>query len=93
MRYSTKLKEEINFCNSEDFILGDYLYMAIAINSTGTYKMPISTAYKIDYAIKKAFENIKHINPNFTIAYINKVFVGDVEHIDRFYAGKDFELL
>lgn len=87
----SRLKREIDFCNKDDFPVGRYLYMAMLKINDNPHV--IAVAYKIDYAIKKAEEFLQDLNSEYDLNfkdnyYINKVLVGELDNMDRFYLNE-----
>ena len=83
MNYSTAIQQELNFINSSDFRLGEYIYMGMGKLDGRT--VCIAVAYKIDYCIKKAMQFVA-ADPHINFTHINKVKVGELEACDRFSA-------
>ena len=73
--------DEVQFTRSEDFQLGEFIYMGMGKVKEQT--VCLSVAYKIDYCIKKAlqFEEVDH---NVTFTHINKVKIGELERCRKF---------
>ena len=91
----SRLKKEIDFCNKDDFPVGRYLYMAM-LKINGNPHV-IAVAYKINYAIKKADSFLQDLNEAHSVEhdlniddsyYINKVLVGELDNMDRFYLNE-----
>lgn len=76
-----KLDKELEFCNNENFKIGEYIYMGMAKINEKT--VCISVGYKIDYAIKKAQEFAQLIN-KINFYKVNKVKVGELQPVDSF---------
>ena len=72
---------ELQLKNREDFKLGEYLYMGMAL--CNGHRVVISVAYKIDYCIKKAIQFLE-ADSNIVFTHINKVKVGETTHCDQF---------
>lgn len=81
MTKNKKLSNELEFCNSNNFKIGEYLYMGMAKVKGKT--VCISVGYKIDYAIKKAQEFIQLLE-KIDFYKINKVKVGELKPMDSF---------
>lgn len=78
--YSEEIQEEIDWLQSENFKLAEYIYMAMA--KVNGHTVCIAVAYKINYCIKKALqfcENDAQIN----FTHINKVKVGELERCKK----------
>jgi len=78
-------KDEMDEINSQDFVLGEYLYMGMAKCSNAT--VVISIGYKIDYCYKKAME-FQALNENIVFYKINKVKVGELKKCKEFLIDK-----
>lgn len=76
-----EIKQEMKFNKTDDFLLGDYLYMGMGL--IGSHRVCISVAYKINYCIKKALQ-FTEADSNVKFTHINKVKVGDLEACKRF---------
>jgi hypothetical protein len=77
----TKYIQELEYIDSEEFILGEYIYMGMG--KVADKNVCISVGYKIDYAFKKAAEFVKLAN-NVKFESINKVKVGELEKCEKF---------
>jgi len=77
----TKYNKELQYIDSEEFILGEYIYMGMG--KVSDKSVCISVGYKIDYAFKKATEFIKLVD-NVKFESINKVKVGELEKCEKF---------
>ncbi len=72
---------EVQYIKSENFHLGEYLYMGMGI--TNEHRVCLAVAYKIDYCIKKA-RQFEEANGNVTFTHINKVKVGELIRHKKF---------
>ena len=76
-----KIIKEIELSKSENFHLGEYIYMGMGL--VNEHRVCISVAYKIDYCIKKARE-FEIADPNVAFTHINKVKIGELERCRKF---------
>ena len=76
-----KLEKEIVWVNSDEFVLGEFIYMAMAL--VKGKRVCIAVAYKIDYCIKKARE-FEKLDSNVIFTHVNKVRVGELMECDKF---------
>ncbi len=81
MTEQTKYLQELEHINSEEFILGEYIYMGMG--KIEGKSVCISIGYKIDYAHKKAIEFTDMVS-NVEYDSINKVRVGELERCEKF---------
>ena len=72
--------DELDFINSPDFKLGEYIYMGMAKDFTDTTRC-ISVGYKIDYCYRHAKEFAELFPDKLKFTHINKVKVGDLSPI------------
>ncbi len=78
---NSEIIDEVQFTKSENFHLGEFIYMAMARVKEQT--VCISVAYKIDYCIKKALQ-FEEADKNVRFTHINKVKVGELERCKKF---------
>ncbi|WP_124640055.1 MULTISPECIES: hypothetical protein [Amniculibacterium] len=83
------IKSEIDYIQSENFKLGQYIYMAMA--KVGEHRVCIAVGYKIDYCIKKALQ-FSEKDHQLTFTHINKVKVGELERTKKFEWVENKEL-
>lgn len=77
-----RILEELEYIyNNDEFRAAQFLYMAMG--NVWDHRVCIWVAYKIDYAIKKALQFIKH-DENVSFTHINKVRVGEKEVTEKF---------
>lgn len=76
-----EIQEEREYNTSEDFQLGEYIYMGMGL--VGEHRVCIAVAYKIGYCIKKSLQFIL-VAPNVKFTHINKVRIGDTEACKKF---------
>lgn len=81
MNFSTEIQDELVWINSSEFKLGEYIYMGMGKLRGRT--VCISTAYKIDYCMKKALQFIEE-DSNVMFDHINKIRIGQLEPCQRF---------
>lgn len=81
MTFTTEIRDELALINSSEFKLGEYIYMGMGKLKGRT--VCISTAYKIDYCIKKALQFTGE-DANVVFDHINKVRTGQLEPCRRF---------
>lgn len=79
---NSKILEEVKKNAGPDFSLGQYLYMGMAM--VNGHRACISVAYKIEYCIKKA-RQFEAVDPNIKFTHINKVRVGEMNAMDKFF--------
>ncbi|WP_283671363.1 hypothetical protein [Candidatus Ornithobacterium hominis] len=79
--YTPEIREELIYIHSPKFILGEYIYMAMAL--VDGHRVCIATAYKIDYCIKKAMQFVEKV-PAIEFTHINKVKTGETQACKRF---------
>lgn len=75
------IAQEIDYIASDDFHLGEYIYMAMGL--VNDHRVCIAVAYKIDYCIKKALQFTEQ-DQNITFTHINKVKIGELEATQQF---------
>ena len=78
---NSEIIDEVQFTKSENFHLGEFIYMAMARVKEQT--VCISVAYKIDYCIKKALQ-FEEADKIVRFTHINKVKVGELERCKKF---------
>ncbi|OJX30049.1 MAG: hypothetical protein BGO86_05775 [Chryseobacterium sp. 36-9] len=76
MNMNSDIISEIEHSKSDNFQLGEYIYMGMGL--TKGHRVCMSVAYKIDYCIKKA-KQFEEINNDVTFTHINKVKIGELE--------------
>lgn len=77
-----KIELELKHIASDDFKLGEYIYLGKGITSNDR-SVVLSIGYKIDYAIKKAIQfETEEKSLHFT--HISKVRVGELKTCERF---------
>ena len=77
-----EIQKELDYIyKSEDFVVGEYIYMAMGL--VKDHRVCIAVTYKIDYCIQKALEFCE-VDPNVTFTHINKVKVGELERCQKF---------
>ncbi len=77
-----EIQSELNYIyNSWEFIVGEYIYMAMWL--VGDHRVCIAVSYKIDYCIKKATQFFE-ADPNVRLTHINKVKIGELERMKKF---------
>jgi hypothetical protein len=81
MSYSTRIKKEMEWINSDQFKQGQYIYMGMA--KLGGRTVCIAVAYKIDYCISKA-RQFAAGDANISFDHINKVKAGELVPCLRF---------
>lgn len=81
MNFSTEIQDELVWINSSEFKLGEYIYMGMGKLRGRT--VCISTAYKIDYCMKKALQFTRE-DANIVFDHINKIRIGQLEPCRRF---------
>ncbi|GAB3414063.1 hypothetical protein [Niabella aquatica] len=81
MTFTTEIRDELALINSSAFKLGEYIYMGMGKLNGRT--VCISTAYKIDYCMKKALQFTEE-DANVVFDHINKVRIGQLEPCQRF---------
>lgn len=70
MIFTIEIQRELEWIDSSEFKLGEYIYMGMGKLKGRTVR--ISTAYKIDYCIKKALQFTED-DPNVVFDHIKKV--------------------
>ncbi len=84
MKYTEEIKQrELKIVNSNNYKLGTFIYMGMGKCNERTVCM--SVAYKIDYCERKALEFEKETNGLVKFTNINKVKIGELEAIEKFY--------
>jgi hypothetical protein len=84
-------KEELEYINSEEFKLGEYLYMGMGTaTSDNTQKVCLSVGYKIDYAFRKAIQ-FEQLNSDVVFRCINKVKVGELVKSKEFIVTEELK--
>lgn len=78
---TAEIQQEREFNKSEEFILGEYIYMAMGL--VGDHRVCIGIGYKIGYCLKKAVQFVQ-ADANVKFTHINKVKVGELEACQRF---------
>lgn len=78
---STEIQQELDYIKSDEFILGEYIYLGMG--KVGDHEVCMSVGYKIDYALKKA-KQFEEADPNVKLTHINKVKVGKLVKDRRF---------
>ncbi|HMR84904.1 MAG TPA: hypothetical protein PKE30_17280 [Niabella sp.] len=81
MNFTTEIQNELVWINSSEFKLGEYIYMGMGKLRGRT--VCISTAYKIDYCMKKALQFTQE-DANIVFDHINKIRIGQLEPCHRF---------
>ena len=81
VKKTKEIEEEVIKCNSDNFNLGEYIYMGMGL--TNGHRVVMSIGYKIDYCIKKAVE-FQRYNNNVTFTHVNKVKVGELQECEKF---------
>lgn len=81
MIFTTEIQSELEWINSSEFKLGEYIYMGMGKLKGRT--VCISIAYKIDYCIKKALQ-FTDDDPNIVFDHINKVKIGHLAACQQF---------
>lgn len=76
-----EIQAERDFNASENFQLGEYIYMAMGL--VGDHRVCIGIGYKIGYCLKKAVQFIQ-ADANVKFTHINKVKVGELEACQKF---------
>ena len=77
-----EIKKELDYIyESREFVLGEYIYMAMG--EVLDHTVCIAVAYKIDYCLKKALQFIE-LDSHITFTHINKVKVGELERCCKF---------
>jgi len=88
MTNKTLLINELDYINSKDFKLGEYIYMGMA--ELNGVLVCVSTGYKIDYCFKKMEEFKENIQSSgdfgvkFKLLRINKIKVGETTKCQDF---------
>ena len=82
MIMTPEIIDEIQFTRSENFHLGEFIYMGMGKVKEQT--VCIAVAYKIDYCIKKALQ-FEEADSNVIFTHINKVKVGELDRCRKFY--------
>ncbi len=78
---NSEIIDEVQFTRSNDFQLGEYIYMGMGKVKEQT--VCIAVAYKIDYCIKKALQ-FEEVDAQVTFTHINKVKIGELERCRKF---------
>ncbi|QCX52375.1 hypothetical protein [Elizabethkingia sp. JS20170427COW] len=81
MSLSLEVQQELEWINSPEFNIGEYIYMGMGKLKGRT--VCLSVAYKIDYCIKKA-QQFAQEDPNVSFDHINKIKIGEVKPCLRF---------
>ncbi len=89
------IKKEIEYIDSKEFKLGEYIYMGMVMFNN--HLTCVSVAYKIDYCLKKMLEFKERAdcsNSVTTLLRINKVKVGELKKCKEFILiGKNIKTL
>lgn len=78
---NAEIKNEILYTQTEDFHLGEFIYMGMGI--VNQHRVCLSVAYKIEYCIKKA-RQFEEADPNVVFTHINKIKIGALERCKKF---------
>lgn len=85
-------KEELDYINSPEFKLGEYIYIGMGLTSKGgLQKVCMSVGYKIDYAFKKACQFEQHCEGHVSFCSINKVKIGDLTKCKEFLVTQEMK--
>lgn len=82
MKNISNYDDELDFINSDDFELGRYIYMGMAVDFLGK-KRCLSVGYKIDFCYQKAKEFADDFKDMITFTHIKKVKVGQLHEESR----------
>ncbi|WP_411893858.1 hypothetical protein [Winogradskyella sp. A2] len=85
-------KEELDYINSSEFKLGEYIYMGMGLTSQGgLQKVCMSVGYKIDYAFKKAYQFERLCESHVSFCSINKVKIGALTKCKEFLVTQEMK--